>query len=185
MTMGPPRRKPAYDPAKQWGLKPAAGAATDADGGATYVVAGHVVSGGSGAGAANMFVAETMGREGQARAARKAASKETEKTLQKIAGRDKEGMRAVVRAREVGLGADKEKKQGGGKAKGKGKPRQEGEDAREEEAEPVHRKNAFSAAVVKQLGFDPTAAKTRRVEERDVLAKVSIPSSWACPSRVC
>lgn len=157
---GPPRRKAEFDPSKKWGLKPADGSTgRDTEGGATYVVQGHVVSG------SGMFVAESMGREGQAKAARRAAGKETEKALLKIVGRDREGMRAVVRAREVGLGKEKEK----AGAKGKEK-----EVEHENEEGVATRKNAFSAAVVKQIGFDPTAVKTgvRRVKEREVTSKV-------------
>jgi minichromosome maintenance protein 10 len=162
------KRKPAFDPSKQWGLKPADGSTglRDADGGATYIISGHVVSGSA---RSSLFLSEEIGREGQAKAARRAKGKQEEKALSQLMKRDGEGMKAVVRAREVGLKVlGKGGKEGEMGTKGKGK-----EKADEPEEVATSRKNAFSASVVKQLGFDPTAKPGgRRVEETDVKKKV-------------
>ena len=50
--------KPAYDPARQWGLKPGPSALdSSSGGGSTYVMSGHIISNSS------KFVAENIGRE--------------------------------------------------------------------------------------------------------------------------
>ena len=64
------KNRPAYDPRRQWGLKPE-GPSKGADGEATYVIGGHVASSSSARGMqAPGAVAESIGREGQARARR-------------------------------------------------------------------------------------------------------------------
>jgi minichromosome maintenance protein 10 len=152
------RKKAGYDPSRNWGLRPGDGASErqpEGDsGGATYVVEGHVVS---------RFArpaAELMGREEQARAARKRTNAENEKLLKGLLGRDDAGMRAVVTARDRGLELMGEKQSS---AKGKGKEQEPG------------RKNAFSASIVKHLGFDPTATArrgSRQPAEEDLAKKV-------------
>ena len=88
-------KKAEYDPARQWGLKPEPD--SGGGGGATYFVEGHVVAGSNDA--KSLFVAETIGRDAQARASRKAASLETDRALQLLLKRDKEGTRALASAR--------------------------------------------------------------------------------------
>lgn len=160
------RRKPAYDPARQWGLRPESGGLRDDQGGATYVVSGHVVSGSTRA-ASSLFVSESLGREGQAKAARKATAKEQEKTLKAIVGRDREGMKAVMRAREVGLKDLKTKKAGKSDDKAL---------TRSGEEKVVERRSAYNATMVKRLGFDPVAFapghKQGKVSDGDAMKKL-------------
>jgi hypothetical protein len=137
--------------------------------GATYVVAGHIVASGK----RDLFLNETVGREAQARAARKAGSRDVDKTLKRLLARDKEGMKAVQEARAF---AKKMKDQQNTTAKPSGKEglsgikrkQEEGEDSEaesgtedEDESDGAlttdkPAKNAYSAQVIKQLGFDPT-----------------------------
>ncbi|PFH53007.1 hypothetical protein AMATHDRAFT_73817 [Amanita thiersii Skay4041] len=125
-----------FDPDRQWGLMPSS---TSGGGGATYVLSGHVVSSSQ----SDIYVGERMGREAQARAQRKVAGKEVEKTLSQLLQRDKEGMRSVLRAREAG----------GMKEIGK-----ENKNAGESGVEANMRKNqGYSAQVIKGIGFDPSA----------------------------
>lgn len=179
-----PARKPAYDPARQWGLKPEPVA-----GASTYVISGHVVGGAAG----SIFVAETMGREGQAKAKRK-FDRDADRELKALLERDKEGMRAVVRAREVAKEMkEKSGKQPKSRTKGKDKAidRDKGKEPKKSKAKedtdsssgsdleiepPVAtnaQKNAYSANIIKQLGFDPTV-KTghKRVDDIDIDNKV-------------
>ena len=176
-TSAPHKRKPAYDPTRQWGLKPA----EPENGKTTYVVSGHVVNGpGSASDPNSLYIGETIGREGQAKARRKLTSKDADLALKTLLERDKEGMQAVVKAREVAIKNDvKEDKaarsgkppNGGKNAKAK---RQEGdEDIAAKVIEPVLPKKSYSAEVIKHLGFDP-AAKTghQRPNELAVQKKV-------------
>jgi minichromosome maintenance protein 10 len=148
------KRKHEYDPARSWGLKPEEN--YNDGGGATYVVSGHVVSGsGSGSG---MFVGESLGREVQAKAARKMAGRETEKALSQLLMRDKEGMQAVVKAREAAL---KNKEKASGKRNEntaqKGKRKEAEVKCGEVGLEKDTRRGGYSAAIIKNLGFDPSA----------------------------
>ncbi|KAI5122671.1 hypothetical protein M0805_007931 [Coniferiporia weirii] len=72
------KRKTAYDPARQWGLKPEGpgGGARGPDGESTYVVGGLIASSGRGRAQAPGVAGETIGREGQARARRRVAEHE-------------------------------------------------------------------------------------------------------------
>ena len=173
------KRKPDYDPQRQWGLQPSeASGSRGSD--ATYVVSGHVVSG-SNKGVSSMFVAETMGREGQARAKRKLVQ-DADRELKGLLERDKEGMRAVAKAREIGAMTAKRASDGAkDKQSGKGKQRardadgvSESDDAKTSE-EP-QTKLAYSADIIKKLGFDP-AAKTgqKRAAQSAVQEKVCSP----------
>lgn len=145
----------SYDPQRQWGLAPKNPVRGDG-GGATYVVSGHVVNPGA------KPVVETIGREGQAKAQRKREARESEMALKMLKDRDREGMRKVMRAREVMLPPkDKDKKAEGDKELAS------------------HSKgnvpNAYSAQVIQKLGFDPTANRglgNARADEGDVKKKV-------------
>ncbi|KAL0952672.1 hypothetical protein HGRIS_006916 [Hohenbuehelia grisea] len=183
-TSAAPKRKPAFDSQRQWGLLPpssASSSTTFSAPAATYVVSGHVVSSG---------VSEAMGREGQARAQRKLQAHESDRALKKLLRRDKEGMRAVLAAREVGSSGkcEKAKSRKGGKgdrggkgddssssrskAKGKDKAKAETASTQEESSSEddddettskngARSKPAYSAEVIKKLGFDPTAKLTQ------------------------
>jgi hypothetical protein len=88
------KKKPAYDPARQWGLKP-----EDSSSGSTYVFSGHVISGSAGD-SRSMYVGETIGREAQAKASRISA-KDADRTLKALLEKDKEGTRALIKARQA------------------------------------------------------------------------------------
>lgn len=172
------KRKHDYDPLTKWGLKPEERSNT----GATYMVSGHVVPGTSND-PRTLYVTESIGREGQAKARRKLAGKDADKALMTLLERDKEGMVAVMKAREVaatqkmkgkeekGKGQEKEDK---GK-KTKKKSREDGgEGTREDtqsgaescvEKEGVARKTGYSAGVIKSLGFDPSMKPGQRKRE--------------------
>ncbi|KAG5651312.1 hypothetical protein H0H81_009113 [Sphagnurus paluster] len=168
------RRKPpgttAYDPTRQWGLKPEPTAGT----GSTYIVSGHIVSD-SRMDSRSLFATEDIGREGQAKAARKLSGRDADRALKNLLERDKEGMKAVMKAREVGKaergkgvrnetdkgkGKEKSKQNGSGNEKdenkGKEKDKRKQKETKEENSIPTT-KNAYSADVIKQLGFDPIA----------------------------
>jgi len=179
------RHKAAYDPQRKWGLSPAEGgniASSSEVDGATYLVAGHVVA----AGKRDLFVNETVGREAQARAARKANSRDTDAALKRLFARDREGMKAVQEARKFAknvLGKQnaeaKALRKDGSFSRRKKKKRErddvsdgdseseseiDGGCASASESEGVSgdklTKNAYSARVIKELGFDPTALKS-------------------------
>jgi minichromosome maintenance protein 10 len=112
----------AYDPQRKWGLAPGDDSGTPSSStveGSTYVVAGHIVA----AGKRDLFLNETVGREAQARAARKAGSRDVDKTLKRLLSRDKEGMKAVQEARAF---AKKMKSQQSAETKPSGKERRRG-----------------------------------------------------------
>ncbi|TEB33818.1 hypothetical protein FA13DRAFT_1730099 [Coprinellus micaceus] len=146
------KRKHDYDPKRKWGLEPSAST------GATYIVSGHVVRGDNST--SSLFVSENMGREGQARAQRKMANDQTEKQLKKMLERDRDGMEAPVQKADS--------------VKGKGvvKPSEGGEQEEREGGwrsrlvEELNKpKKAYSASIVRSLGFDPTHKPgQRRVE---------------------
>ncbi|KAJ7630043.1 hypothetical protein DFH06DRAFT_705294 [Mycena polygramma] len=159
------KRKPEYDPRRKWGLKP-----LDDSSGTTYVVSGHIISGGSGVDPRDsMFIAESIGREGQAKASRKFAAREDARVLKALQGRDSEGMKAVMKAREVGLAEKDEQAVAKGKGKKKAKPTA---DAASDAAEAkIPAKSAFSAEVLKNLGFDPTIKPGQRRHEDSAMKK--------------
>lgn len=154
------KKKPAYDPTRQWGLKP-----EDSSSGSTYVFSGHVVSGSSGD-SRSMYVSETIGREAQAKASRVSA-KDADRTLKSLLEKDKEGTRALLKARQVACRNDG--------AKGIGSPSQKLEsdhihsDSEEEggTSRPhAPRKNAYSADIIKKLGFDPTSRAGKKSKQQ-------------------
>jgi len=191
------KRKAAYDPQRKWGLAPSDGrgsaqSSSEVADGATYVVAGHIVA----AGKRDLFVNESVGREAQARAARLASSRDTDVALKRLLGRDKEGMKAVQAARSFAKKKKKKKAAEGQVAEGKkvSKPgkdelqllssrkRKEEEDSSDgesgvddddaEEGETrTTMRNAYTAQVIKELGFDPTlrssSSADRRRKEKD------------------
>ena len=164
------KRKPEYDPARQWGLQP-----EPAAGSSVYIVSGHVVGGVAG----DMFTAEKLGREAQEKAKRR-LGQDADKELKTLLDRDKEGMRAVTKAREVAAKMLKASEGGKGKKANKGKGKAvEGDDESEEPAPAsAPAKPAYSASIIKHLGFDPAAKPGRqRTEDLTVQKKVR-PSSF-------
>ncbi|KAH9061907.1 hypothetical protein EDB87DRAFT_1682576 [Lactarius vividus] len=174
------RKAAAYDPQRKWGLAPGDDSAppSSVGEGATYVVAGHVVASGK----RDLFVGENVGREAQARAARKAGSRDVDKALKRLLVRDKEGMKAVQEARAFAKKMKDQQKTAAkpGKEGPSGTKKQKGDDVSEADswteeedesdgasATDKPTKNAYSAQVIKQLGFDPTrkSAKGQSREE--------------------
>ncbi|KZT02785.1 uncharacterized protein LAESUDRAFT_738494 [Laetiporus sulphureus 93-53] len=175
MSTGAKRSKPAYDPARQWGLKP-----PDNDG-ATYVVSGHIVSGANDA--KSLFISESLGRDAQAKASRRGSAKAADEALQKLLKRDREGTKALVTAREFGKRASKEEKGKAVPGKRKreidenesGTTGMDGERGSADEEEPrKKRKTAYSAQMIKRLGFDPTAKDGRRAADDEVQSKLAV-----------
>ena len=178
------KRKSAYDPMRQWGLKPEENTSGN---GATYVLSGHIVTGAS-SDPRSVHLAESMGREGQAKAKRKLAGKEADRALKELLQRDKEGMKAVMKAREPRAGKEKGKDKGTIKGASRsvvGKKRtKKGLDSDEEESEDDDdfqskddntRKATYSAGVIKSLGFDPSMKPgQRRVENKVIQNKVCV-----------
>lgn len=190
------RSKPAFDPARRWGLLPD----NSGGGGATYVVSGHVVAGGSDP--RSVHVGEAVGREAQAKAAR-ASAKEADRALQKLLQRDKDGMKYVVTARDYEKKrSKKEPGEEGGKGMGKGKEAAKrsidktklkakgkkkitddsvsdhdtsSSSSSEEENERADKKQAksYSAHLIRNLGFDPTGREGKKIKDTGVQEKVS------------
>lgn len=169
------KRKPAFDPARQWGLKPE----PDRDAAsATYVMSGHIVSGGPEA--KGIFVSENIGRDAQAKAARKSSAKDADLALQKLLKRDKEGTKAVAAAREHGKKLAEQARGKHASARGKSKGKQDG--AGEKKREPLTDdgnnefmdpgKGVYSVNLVRTLGFDPTGKDGRKVVNKEVQKKV-------------
>jgi minichromosome maintenance protein 10 len=173
-----PKRKAAYDPARQWGLKPEPDA-----GGSTYVVSGHIVNG-SGTDSRSIYATENLGREGQAKAKRKLSGKDADRALKGLLERDKEGMKAVIKAREAGKvkvvdheGSGKTDKKGKGKRKDRDEETKRDRTVEDEAADDpaLPSRNAYSAEVIKNLGFDPVArAGQRRGGDSDMKKKVRL-----------
>ncbi|KAG5221149.1 DNA replication licensing factor mcm [Salix suchowensis] len=170
------KRKPAYDPARQWGLAPVASSSSSVTtfSAPTYVVSGHVVSSNS----------DNFGREGQAKAQRKLLAHEADQTLKKLLRNDKEGTKAVLVARKAGLEVRKRatsdtkgaQRKGDDKRKAKEiAPKNSEDDSgidEEMEANHIAKKPAYSARVIKKLGFDPLAKFTQKKQSETVNAKL-------------
>lgn len=150
------QRKAAYDPARQWGLKPEVGS-RGPDGESTYVLGGHIASSARAIGGqAPGMASDKIGREGQARAKRR-KEEHDEKALEQLLGESKatssggsrEALEAVRRAREAAL----ESKTNAKVTRGMKRASTDGS-MPEEEPEPKLRKT-YTADTIKRLGFDP------------------------------
>lgn len=124
------RKHASYDPQRQWGLKPE----DDSTSGSTYVVSGHVISA---AEKASMFVSETVGREVQAKARRKAEASDADKAVKALL--EREGKKRKTSHHEDDL-----------------VPKSIHVEA------PAVSRRSFSAAVIQDMGFDPTATSIGR-----------------------
>jgi minichromosome maintenance protein 10 len=179
------KRKTAYDPQRQWGLKPEDGSIGD---GATYVVSGHVVSGTS-SDPRTTYLTETIGRDGQAKAKRKMGGGKdaADLALKALLERDKEGMKAVMSAREKGKvlvkseeGRKGRKKCEQGKGDRKGNRKQVADDSCDEEPDACgaekERQSSYSVGVIRSLGFDPSIKMgPRRTDNTSSQNKVNFP----------
>ncbi|OBZ78039.1 hypothetical protein A0H81_01842 [Grifola frondosa] len=173
------KKKLAYDPGRQWGLKP-----EHENSGATYVVSGHVVSGA--ADLRSMYIGESMGRDAQAKAARKVSCKDNDRALQRLLKRDRSGTKALVSAREFNRKMEEESgKEKSQKDATKGKKKaQAAEEAPERDSDTDYatdsdpentkssRGNAYSATLIRQLGFDPTGKEGRKAIDSGVRSKL-------------
>jgi len=104
-----------------------------------------------------MYIGETIGREAQAKASRISA-KDADLTLKALLEKDKEGTRALIKARQASgrKGATKDIDS----PSAQWKPDLLPADSEEEEVSSrshLPRKNAYSADVIRKLGFDPTS----------------------------
>ncbi|KAI0298475.1 hypothetical protein B0F90DRAFT_1669056 [Multifurca ochricompacta] len=201
------KSKATYDPQRKWGLAPA-----------MAPLLPHRLPRWKGppAGKRDLYLNETVGREAQARATRQASSRETDKALKRLLTRDKEGMKAVQEARKFGKKREKERRIAEGKKpsgnekdlsrdrdrdrdrKGKGKEEQEddtGDSEDEEEGDEATfeatikpTKNAYSAQVIKRLGFDPTLkssrAQRRGDDSRGLHSKLTELASCRVPDKI-
>ncbi|TFY67206.1 hypothetical protein EVJ58_g1772 [Rhodofomes roseus] len=165
------RKKPDHDPARQWGLKP-----EPDNNGATYVVSGHIISGSNDS--KSLFLSESMGRDAQARASRKASTLEADRALQQLLKRDKAGSQALATARAFAKKqARKVKKEEKGQPRQKAKAgnasdAESGSEASEEEENQQPLKHVYSAQLIKQLGFDPTAKDGRKTADPKLQSKL-------------
>jgi minichromosome maintenance protein 10 len=105
-----------------------------------------------------MYVGETIGREAQAKASRISA-KDADRTLKALLERDKEGTRALLKARQASGRKDNTKEIDPSSSKRQSDHDLSGSEEEEEDSLGPHppRKNAYSADVIKKLGFDPTS----------------------------
>ena len=176
------KKKPAYDPTRQWGLKP-----EEPSSGSTYVFSGHVISG-SGGDSRSMYVSETIGREAQAKASRISA-KDADRTLKALLEKDKEGTRALIKARQASSRKDASRDTNSSSSKRKSDPPSDSEGEDSSQLHPP-RKNAYSADMIRKLGFDPTskAGKKSKHEVAELRRKVIVSSVyhyWCCGPAQC
>lgn len=166
MSTSAQKRKADYDPSRQWGLKPETGPNDS-----TYVVSGHVVGGSTG----SLFVSERLGREAQAKAQRR-LEKNTDRELKALLDRDKEGMKAVTKAREFAAAQKaKASAEASGEKLDKGKQKGasvsvEDEPCTKDSSAPT--KQAYSATIIKRLGFDPAGKVGQRLDDLSLQKKV-------------
>ncbi|KAI6126388.1 hypothetical protein EDD16DRAFT_1554654 [Pisolithus croceorrhizus] len=163
------KRKGDFDPSRQWGLKPET---TPND--STYVVSGHVVGGAAG----SLFISERLGREAQAKAKRK-LERNTDRELKSLLDRDKEGMKAVTKAREYAAHMAKSSKAASSGKVDKGKQKARDPLSTEDEVNTSLAdvssssvKQAYSASIIKQLGFDPAAKGGKRADDPCLQKKI-------------
>jgi minichromosome maintenance protein 10 len=140
----------------------------------------------SGADPRSLFVTENMGREGQAKARRRLAGKDADKELKLLLARDKEGMRAVVKAREVGMKMDADGEKDGKRNKGKGKTTKKKSAStsgaeEEKNANGDQKTSSYSANVIRHLGFDPAVKPgQRRADDSTIQKKASALRQLSC-----
>ncbi|KAF9268986.1 hypothetical protein L218DRAFT_412793 [Marasmius fiardii PR-910] len=159
------KKKSDYDPRRQWGLQPTSQLG-DAD--ATYVFSGHIARGTS---TGDPFFADTFGRDGQTRAQKKMAKRESEKALQKLMERDTDGMRGILKARQaIKLAKDDEN---GTRKRSKGQDASSVTNPNADHPQPKGRSKA-TFQLMKMTGFDPAMARHRdsRPRGEDVQRKM-------------
>ena len=122
-----------------------------------------------------MYIGETIGREAQAKASRISA-KDADLTLKALLEKDKEGTRALIKARQASSRKDGAKGTNSSSTQRKSDPLL-GDSEEEEVSSHSHLpgKNAYSADVIRKLGFDPTykAGKKSKHEVAELQKKVN------------
>lgn len=193
-----------YDPSRNWGLQPSS--STTPGGEAVYIIGGHVASSSShplGALAPGK-AAENIGREGQARAKRRADERDSEIILKELLGREKStgfggGAAEVVKSARALIAGRKGQKLAANEGKdslrpaqmkGKGKAREDSSTKGVDEGDNVPKtrcsfgtineleeskpKRGYGAEMVKRLGFDPASLS----------AKIGTPQSQSVGKKV-
>ena len=109
-----------------------------------------------------MYVSETIGREAQAKASRISA-KDADRTLKALLEKDKEGTRALIKARQASGLNDFSKDTNSSSSKRKADPLPSDSEEEGGSSQPhLPSKNAYSADVIRKLGFDPTSKGGRK-----------------------
>ena len=122
-----------------------------------------------------MYVGETIGREAHAKASRISA-KDADRALMALLEKDKEGTRALVKARQASSLEDTTKDTGSPSSKSSLLADSEEEGVSSNLSHPhLPRKNAYSADVIRKLGFDPTSkgGKKSKHEVAELQKKVN------------
>ena len=119
-----------------------------------------------------MYVGEAIGREAQAKASRISAQ-DADRTLKSLLEKDKEGTRALIKARQASGRKGPAKR--ADPSSSKQKPDSLPGDSEEEGESSPPRKNAYSADMIRKLGFDPTskAGKKSKHEVAELQKKVN------------
>lgn len=115
-----------------------------------------------------MYVGETIGREAQAKASRVSAQ-DADRTLKALLDKDKEGSRALFKARQAAGRKDGTKEMKSSSSRREADQVSSGSGSEEEEGSSQShppRKNAYSADVIKQLGFDPTSKAGKKSKQQ-------------------
>ena len=130
-----------------------------------------------------MYVGETIGREAQAKASRISAQ-DADRALKALLENDKEGTRALIKARQASGRKSAAEKIDSSSSKQQPDPLLGDSEGEGESSHP--RKNAYSADMIRKLGFDPTprAGKKSKHEVAELQKKVSEPGCCVAP-RVC
>lgn len=148
------------------------------------MVAGHIVTGGPKA----MFIGESLGRDAQAKAARKLSTKDADRALQRLLKRDKGGMKAVLIAKEhrkktsttgTDDGNPKKGKEAESRKRTRGASDSEDEDSNGDLSDKAgsdlpKTTKGYSTTLIRSLGFDPAAKDGPKTKDADVQKKVCL-----------
>ncbi|KAI3619756.1 dna replication protein [Moniliophthora roreri] len=151
------KRKNDYDSKRQWGLQPNSQQDQLGEAGATYVFSGHIIKG-------SPNDPECFSREKLTRDQKKLAARESERALEKLLKRDKDGMQSVMKARQALGVTNKRKREETECKKGGTKLFDTSLDDGSElgsDQEPTckKRRSAYSFQLMRHTGFDPVATK--------------------------
>jgi minichromosome maintenance protein 10 len=113
-----------------------------------------------------MYVGETIGREAQAKASRVSAQ-DADRTLKALLDKDKEGTRALFKARQAAARKDGTNDTNSSSSRRESDSVSSGSE--QEQGSPrLHspKKSAYSADVIKKLGFDPTSRAGKKSKQQ-------------------